>query len=150
MKFAWQREIPVSRIPVSAYYPRSPVSLGWFLNALNDDQSLSAAKTMMTKKTAIKRVSIKGGMTIYHAAEIKQRLIDGLRGNAVLEVDLSDVDEIDTAGVQLLALVKLESSRLKHELHIVRHSPTVREAIELLNLVALFGDPLVIPANTSP
>lgn len=93
------------------------------------------------------RLTVDGDLTIYHAAAIKQHLIDGVRGNGVLELDLSHVGEIDTAGVQLLALAKRESGVQAHELHIVGHSPAVREVIEFLNLAAFFGDPLVIPAS---
>ena len=91
--------------------------------------------------------TVDGDLTIYHAAEIKQRLIEGIRAGAVLELDLSHVAEMDTAGLQLLALAKRESQKLDHALRIVGHSPAVREVIEFLNLVAFFGDPLVIPAN---
>jgi len=92
-------------------------------------------------------LTVDGDLTIYNAAEIKQHLIAGIRGGAVLELDLSHVAEIDTAGLQLLALAKRESQKLGHALRIVSHSPAVREAIEFLNMVAFFGDPLVIPAN---
>jgi anti-anti-sigma factor len=93
------------------------------------------------------RLTVDGDLTIYGATEIKQRLIDGIQADAVLELDLSHVAEIDTAGLQLLALAKRESLKLGHALRIVGHSPAVREVIEFLNLVAFFGDPLVIPAN---
>ena len=92
-------------------------------------------------------LTVNGDLTIYHAAEIKQRLIDSVRASAVLELDLSQVGEMDTAGFQLLALAKRESQKLGHALRIVGHSPAVREVIEFLNMVAFFGDPLVIPAN---
>jgi anti-anti-sigma factor len=93
------------------------------------------------------RLTVDGDLTIYHAGEIKQRLIDGVRESAVLELDLAHVGEIDTAGLQLLALAKRESHKVGHALRIVGHSPAVREVIEFLNLVAFFGDPLVIPAS---
>ncbi len=95
----------------------------------------------------VTRLAVDGDLTIYHAAEIKQHLIDGVRGNGVLELDLSHVGEIDTAGLQLLALAKRESAKQAHELHIVGHSLAVRAVIEFLNLAAFFGDPLVIPAS---
>ena len=60
----------------------------------------------------------------------------------MLELDLTHVGEIDTCGLQLLALAKRESHHLDHVLRIVGHSPAVREVIEFLNLVAFFGDPL--------
>lgn len=92
-------------------------------------------------------ILVEGDLNIYQAAAIKQHLIDGVRASKLLELDLSHVMEIDTAGLQLLLLAKRESQTLGHELRIVRHSPAVREVIEFLNLVALFGDPLVIPAS---
>jgi anti-anti-sigma factor len=103
--------------------------------------------TTQTTSDGATRLSVDGDLTIYHAAEIKQRLIDGLRAGPVLELDLSHVGEMDTAGFQLLALAKRESLKLGSALHIVGHSPAVREVIEFFNMVAFFGDPLVIPAN---
>lgn len=93
------------------------------------------------------RLTIDGDLTIYHAGELKQRLIEGIRSSTVLELDLSHVAEMDTAGFQVLALTKCESRKLDHDLRLVGHSPAVREVIEFLNMVAYFGDPLVIPAN---
>lgn len=88
-----------------------------------------------------------GSMNIYNAQEIKGRLMDGLRAAPILELDLSHVNEVDTAGVQLLILVKRESQRLGHDLRIVAHSPAVREVIDFYNMDAFFGDPMVIPAD---
>jgi anti-anti-sigma factor len=100
-----------------------------------------------TTSDGARRLSVNGDLTIYHAGEIKQHLIDGVRTGDVLELDLSHVGEMDTAGFQLLALAKLESQKFDHALRIVGHSPAVREVIEFLNMAAFFGDPLVIPAN---
>ena len=93
------------------------------------------------------RLLVDGDLTIYHAAAIKQHLIDGIRQAATLELDLSRVGEIDTAGFQVLALAKRESQTCGHPLRSVGHSPAVRETIEFLNMVAFFGDPLLIPAD---
>jgi anti-anti-sigma factor len=95
------------------------------------------------------RLTVDGDLTIYHAGEIKQRLIVGIRSGPVLELDLTHVGEMDTAGFQLLALAKRESLRLDHALRIVGHSPAVLEVIEFFNMVAFFGDPLVIPASAN-
>lgn len=88
-----------------------------------------------------------GAMTIYNAAEIKSQLIGALNTAPILELDLSHVGEMDTAGFQLLVLAKRESLRLGRTLHIVGHSPAVQEVIEFFNMAAFFGDPLVIPAR---
>ena len=93
------------------------------------------------------RLTIEGDLTIYHADAVKRHLIDGIRGNSVLELDLSHVGEMDSAGFQLLTLAKRESLHAEHTLRIVGHSPAVREVIEFFNMAAFFGDPLVIPAG---
>ena len=50
------------------------------------------------------RITVEGELDIYQAAEIKQRLIEELRAHPVLELDLSHVGQMDTAGFQFLAL----------------------------------------------
>lgn len=95
----------------------------------------------------VTRATIEGTLSIYDAAEIKRQLIDSVRASRLLELDLSHVGEMDTAGLQLLVLAKREARDLGHDLRMVSHSPAVREVFEFLNMVAFFGDPLVIPAS---
>ena len=57
------------------------------------------------------------------------------------------LNEIDTAGVQLLMLAKQEALRQQRELRLVGHSPAVLEVFELLNVAAYFSDPLVMAAR---
>lgn len=93
------------------------------------------------------RMVMEPDMTIYNAVDLKHKLIDGLLQAPVLEVDLSRVSEIDTAGIQLLMMIKRASQNQGKTLTIVAHSPAVREAIDFYNLAAFFGDPLLIPAR---
>jgi anti-anti-sigma factor len=95
----------------------------------------------------IARLALDANLTIYNVVELKQRLLDAVRAAGGVELDLSQVAEMDTAGFQLLVLAKRESQRLGHTLRIVAHSPAVREVIEFFNMVAYFGDPVVIPAG---
>ena len=88
-----------------------------------------------------------GAMTIYNAADIKHRLIDALAAAPTLELDLSHVTEVDTAGFQLLVMIKRESLRTQRTLRIVAHSPAVQEVIDFFNMGAFFGDPLIITAH---
>jgi anti-anti-sigma factor len=88
-----------------------------------------------------------GPMTIYNAGDIKAQLLNGVQTAEILELDLSHVGEIDTAGFQLLVMAKRESQRLNRTLRIVAHSPAVREVIDFYNMDAFFGDPIVIPAD---
>lgn len=93
------------------------------------------------------RLAIMEDLTIYHAMEQKERLVAALEMADGLELDLSQVGEIDTAGLQLLILVKREAARRDKALSIVAHSPAVRQTLDFCNLAAFFGDPVVITAH---
>lgn len=98
------------------------------------------------KKKSGAQIVIAEDMTIYNAEAQKQRLLDALLATERLEIDLSAVSEIDSAGFQLLVLVKREARRLDKEALIVAHSEAVREVLDSYNMAAAFGDPLLIPA----
>ena len=95
---------------------------------------------------SVRRLAMTHEMTIYRAAEQKEQLIGALDGADQLELDLAGVPEIDTAGLQLLILLKQEAARRHVELRIVAHSEAVRAVIDFCHLPAVFGDPMVIPA----
>ncbi|HJV52080.1 MAG TPA: STAS domain-containing protein [Noviherbaspirillum sp.] len=90
---------------------------------------------------------IEGELTIYQAGELKQTLQAALQQGDALEIDLSAVGEIDTAGVQLLIAAKKSAQAAGKELRLVAHSDAVVEAFELLDLGGYFGDPLVMAAQ---
>ena len=94
-------------------------------------------------------LSLTEDLTIYHALEQKHRLLDALSSADELELDLMQVGDIDTAGLQLLILLKKEAQRSGKHLSIVAHSQPVRSVIDFCNLAAELGDPLVIPAAES-
>ena len=91
-------------------------------------------------------LSLTEDLTIYHALEQKNALLAALAGTDDLELDLMHVGEIDTAGLQLLILLKKEAQRAGKTISIVAHSQSVRAVIDFCNLAAELGDPLVIPA----
>ena len=61
--------------------------------------------------TDANRLAIQENMTIYQAQAQKDLLLSALAGTDSLELDLSRVAEIDTAGLQILMLVKREAAR---------------------------------------
>ena len=83
---------------------------------------------------------IEGELTIFRAAELKPLL---LADPLPLEIDLSGVTDIDTAGVQLAKNTAREQQR---ELRLVAHSPAVKEVFALLDLAGCFSGPLAAPA----
>jgi anti-sigma B factor antagonist len=106
---------------------------------------MSAARSR--KSPANMPLVLEGDMTIYNAIETKQRLIEALGDTKELQIDLSAIGEIDTAGFQLLLMIKLEAQRQQKSLRIIGHSPAIRDLFDFYNKVAFFGDPLHIPAN---
>lgn len=94
------------------------------------------------------QVSIQDDMTIYTVHELKEAFLNYCNsGVPEVLVDLSDVTELDSAGLQLLLLLKSESKKRAFNLRIVGHSQAIIEVFELLKLSMYFGDPVVIPAE---
>ena len=91
-------------------------------------------------------LSLTEDLTIYHALEQKRLLLDALAAADDLELDLAQVSEIDSAGLQLLILLKNEALRAGKRVSIVAHSQSIRSVIDFCNLAAVLGDPLLIPA----
>ena len=90
------------------------------------------------------RLKVEDDLTIYTASDIKERLMAFVASGDDLEIDLSGVAEIDSAGLQLLILAKREAVLQHKQLGFVLHSRPVQEVMELANLSASFGDPLVL------
>ena len=97
-----------------------------------------------TRKTPLR---LEGELTIYTAVETKLRLMEALNRTAKLDVDLSAVTEVDTAGVQLLILAKQEAERMEKSLRYLKHSHTVQEVLDFCHLTERFGDPVAPPAD---
>lgn len=92
----------------------------------------------------ILQLDIAGEMTIQRAAELKEQLLMALRSNRPIEIDLSRVSEMDTAGLQLMLSSKLESIVRGTRLSFVGHSAAVQEVLNLCDLGGFFGDPMVL------
>lgn len=88
--------------------------------------------------------TIAGELTIYTAANEKQVLQEALESTEELEVNLSQVSEMDSAGLQVLIVLKQEAARRKKKLHYSMHSKAVLEILEMSNMTANFGDQIVL------
>lgn len=93
------------------------------------------------------RAEIVGELTIYHAHYAKQRLLELVHHHQDIEIDLSGVSEIDTAGLQLLLLAKRDGAALSRQLRYQKHSAAVVEILDLYDLTAPFGDPVLLSAR---
>lgn len=91
------------------------------------------------------RLILEGSLDIAHASTAKPPMLAAIAAHAELEMDLSLVEALDAAGLQLLILCKNEASRIGHRIQLIEHSPAVLGTLDLFNLAAFFGDPLVLP-----
>lgn len=98
-------------------------------------------------ENGICRLRIEGEFTIYNAVQIREGLLEHLAGSQEIEVDLGGVSEMDTAGFQLLLATKREGNRLGKSVRYVSHSQAALEVIDLYDMAAQFGDPLLISAR---
>jgi anti-anti-sigma factor len=82
---------------------------------------------------------LEGELTIYHVLEARTRLDAALDLDPALRLDLSGLEELDTAGVQLLVWLGQEANRRGKTLAWLAPSPAVLEIFELLQVAPLFG-----------
>jgi len=99
------------------------------------------------QENGICRLQMEGELTIYHSLEIRDGLMEHLAANAEIELDLSGVTEMDTAGFQLLLAAKREGTRLGKAVRFVSHSQAALDVIDLYDMAAQFGDPLLLSAR---
>lgn len=92
----------------------------------------------------MQQFAIEDELTIYTAGARKTALLDFLHDGDDLEINLSNVAEIDTAGLQLLILLKREAAKAGKNLRFVMHSKAVLEILELSNLTTVFGDQVIL------
>ena len=91
-------------------------------------------------------LAICGEFTIFTAATLKEELLATIASapSKGIEIDLSDVSEIDSAGLQLMAMAKRDAAEKDKNLRFVNHSSAVLDLIDLCDLTAFFGDPILI------
>ena len=102
----------------------------------------------METKSALTRIDITGALDIYNAAEQRQHLLDALGAGKEVEIDLSQVSEIDSAGVQLMIAAKREAAAQDKTLSFTGQSQTVCDVLEPCNLAGSLGDPASIQPRT--
>lgn len=89
----------------------------------------------------LRRIQVmEGPLTIYTATEQKDVLLSLFPLAHEVELDLSNVDEMDSAGLQLLILVKRESLMNGTQLLLSNPSPMVSEALRLSGLDDYFAN----------
>lgn len=98
----------------------------------------------MAKKPTQRRLELSGEMSISTAGAIRRQLLEALSGAEVVEVDLGRISECDTTGVQLMLAAKRQAAQAGKTLIFADHSAPVVETLDLLDLFAQLGDPVLI------
>ncbi len=86
------------------------------------------------KSEGLLRLQIEGEMTIFTAEELMKRMFEDYAECSGMEMDLSQVTEMDTSGFQLLYMARKESLESDRTFRIISHSPAVMSVLETYNI----------------
>jgi anti-sigma B factor antagonist len=79
-------------------------------------------------------VRLTGELTVHSAAEQKASLLAAIHAADGIELDLSEVAELDTAGLQVLLLAKRESEQLGKVLRLLAPAQAVSDVLAIAHL----------------
>jgi anti-anti-sigma factor len=87
------------------------------------------------QKLSMSELRVDGDMTIYRATEVAQTLFDAVRAQpGDVSLDMSDVTEFDTAGLQLVLMARRMVEANGHHLEVAQPSECVLEVLKLCNV----------------
>ncbi len=87
-------------------------------------------------------------MTIYQIEEIKEKILPVIFEKGELEIDLSEICEIDSSGVQLLMLIAKERSAKGLPVIFTGHGKPTLDVLELMGLESYFKEPILASGET--
>lgn len=90
------------------------------------------------RKNGICRLAVEEGMTIYTAMNDRADLVSYVDEYQELYIDLSKVDEIDSAGVQILLALKRNVDINNKRLILTENSEQVTEVLKIFNVTDRF------------
>lgn len=85
-------------------------------------------------------LSLSGDLSIYEVTKLKVQLLDVIQAGKSLALNLKEVENIDTAGFQLLVMAKREAVRANVKFKLVNHSVAVLKLFELYGAAGIFQD----------
>lgn len=93
--------------------------------------------------------AVEGEMTIFRASELRAEMLTEIERAQEIEIDLSRVSEIDSAGLQLMIAAKLEAILRGKQLRFTGHSKPVTDMLDMCDLGGFFGDQIVISSHSA-
>ena len=87
------------------------------------------------------RIKVKGNCVIQELKPLQKTMLDIVESErSSVELDLSGVEAIDTAGVQLLAVCRNNTLEKDKTFRIIAESEAVREALKITGLESILED----------
>jgi len=97
-------------------------------------------KMSLTQHGETMHAHLRENLDIQDIQDSKDSFVDLLKTNEQIVFDLSAIEEIDTAGIQLMLLIKRESVKQGKPCTFVNPSDSVKEALDLLFLSELCSE----------
>jgi len=80
------------------------------------------------------QLSISGDMTIYAIADLKEAITPEITGQAIVDLNLSEVEEIDSAGIQLIMALRNHLIKANKTIQLTGTNGTVSKLLEVYGL----------------
>ncbi len=93
------------------------------------------------KRSGLCRLQIDGDMTIYTAEAMLEGFMPYINDYKDFELDLSSIDEIDTAGVQMLLQFNKKAKQSEKAVCMTAISQSVQDVLGVYHLNDRFEDP---------
>lgn len=94
-----------------------------------------------------RQIFISGELTIYTACEWRDKLVNEMAGNDDIQLELADVSEIDSAGLQLLLAMQHQAAGEGRQLQFGQCSPVVRALLDFAQLMQRLNVNMQRPGN---
>jgi len=95
------------------------------------------------------RVRLGESLDIASAADARSRLLQVSQSSDNLELDLSSLSDIDTAGIQILLALRQQRTRQGARTRMVHPSQPILDAFGLLGLQHVFDEAVVVSRETA-
>lgn len=95
------------------------------------------------------RVRLGESLDIASAADARSRLLQVSQSSDNLELDLSSLSDIDTAGIQILLALRQQRLRQGVRTRMVHPSQPILDAFGLLGLQHVFDEAVVVSRETA-
>lgn len=95
-------------------------------------------KALESDDKDICKLKFEGEMTIYAAATTHQEMNELCADFNSFDIDLSEVDEIDTTGVQILLALKAQVELKEGSLVLSNITPAIKDVLEVFEIKSMF------------